>query len=189
MQSVPVSESLRLAAVRILGHQEHETCLSGWARIKLRCKLERGSPILIAGLPKHGKTYVANTIGEMLKLKWCNTSDLIKEKFDESAMCSSENLNKEDIRHHLIRIGDDICKDDPGAIVRTMFARGNKVIAGLRKPEELKSLIGLDPFVIWVTRPNCETVKDNTLITPEYCDFVLVNDDNLTSRLQSLLFS
>jgi hypothetical protein len=159
-----------------------------WAREKLRYHINLGHPILIAGMPRHGKSYIACELGRMLGVKWCNTSDLIKEKARNLLPEESALADKESIRHLLIKVGDDLCKDDPGAIVRTMTGRGYRIIAGVRKPDELKSVLNLSPFVIWVDRPGHGTVSDNTLLTPDYCDLVLVNDANLESKLQALLY-
>jgi hypothetical protein len=154
---------------------------------KFRSRVERGCPILIAGLPRHGKTYVADRLSKMLGVKWRNTSDLIKDELSRERP-EWVHGDKEEIRPLLIKIGDDLCRNDPGAIVKTLFGQGYQIIAGIRKPDELNRLLHLDPFVIWVDRPGFETVKDNTLITKEYCDFVLVNDEHLDSRLQVLAY-
>jgi shikimate kinase len=181
--SIPISEDLRVSAIRALGVPGYEACKGNWVKMKFQSRVS-SSPILIAGLPKHGKSYVAELLSMMLKEKWCNTSDLIKEKCEG---CQFE--DKESVRKLFIETGDRMCKDDPGAIIKELLSRGFKIIAGLRKPEELKSISHLNPFVIWVDRPGHPTVEDNTQIGPEYADLILVNNQNLESTLQSLVYS
>ena len=171
-----------------MGVSGHEVCKIQWAKVKLQSRISRGCPILIAGLPKHGKSHVAEIIGRMLGEKWCNTSDLIREEA-ERFRPEYKFGDKEPIRKFLIEVGDMLCEQDPGAIIKEMVSRGNKVIAGLRKPEELRAVLSLNPFVIWIDRPSYPTVEDNTKIGPEYADFILLNDDSLNDRLQALIYS
>lgn len=187
-QSVPLSEDLRLSSIRLMGVSRYEVCKIHWAKTKIQSRIEKGCPILIAGLPKHGKSHVAKIVGEMLGKPWCNTSDLIREEA-ERLRPEYKFGDKEPIRKFLIEVGDMLCERDPGAITKELFSRGNRVIAGLRKPEELRSVLHLNPFVIWVDRPGYPTVEDNTKISSEYADFILLNDENLDNRLQALLYS
>jgi predicted NAD-dependent protein-ADP-ribosyltransferase YbiA (DUF1768 family) len=186
--AVPLAEDLRLSSIRIMGLSGYETCESYWAKVKVQSRISKGCPILIAGLPTHGKSHVARMLGKMLEEKWCNTSDLIREEA-ENMRPEYKFGDKEPIRKFLIEVGDMLCAENPGAIIEELFGRGNKIIAGLRKPEELKSVLYLNPFVIWVDRPGYPTVEDNTKISAAYADFVLVNDENLEGRLQALVYS
>ena len=185
---VPMIETMRLSAFRDIGSANYRKCSETWARIRMGGILRGGGTILIAGLPRHGKTHVSDLIAKWTCLASANTSDLIAEEV-RKVFIGLDMSNKEDVRDAFIRTGDDMCRHDPAAILKTLHGRGYRVIAGVRKPAELRAFLNWNPktFVLWVDRPGHPTVKDNTLLTPDYCDTVLINDEDCEDSLKTLL--
>ena len=127
---------------------------------------------------------------------------------------------KEEIRPQLIALGDWMTggtellelpppKDDkldkemkeqfwrmPSALVRVLFHHGVRVIDGVRRPLELdnsRSVLqwfNIHTFVIWIEDPRKPHVKDNTTITKEHADAVILNDgtkDDLEKKIVDCL--
>ena len=193
MAVVPLAESMRLGAIRASGLRAYETSSEIWSGTVLRGILRTGGCILIAGLPKHGKTYVAEMLSSLItldgdKVRFSNTSDLIYEEAEDRYGKTFRDKPKEQIRETLCNIGDELCEKDPAAILKELFSRGSRVIAGVRKVDELRSFIlSVPTFVIWVDRPGYERIEDNTNLTKEYCDIVVSNDEKIESTLKHLL--
>ncbi len=187
--AIPLAETLRISAIRSIGFEKYEESRLCWAKVCLSKVIRSGGLILIAGSPKHGKTHIAQCISELTGMKFGNTSDLIYEEAIERYGKGFLEKSKEEIRGTLCEIGDSICKDDPAAICKELYSRGVRIIAGLRKLDELREILfhGIPVFVIWVTRPGHDTVVDNTNLSRDYCDFDLVNDELYETRVESLL--
>ena len=84
----------------------------------------------------------------------------------------------------------------PSALVRVLFHHGVRVIDGVRRPLELdnsRSVLqwfNIHTFVIWIEDPRKPHVKDNTTITKEHADAVILNDgtkDDLEKKIVDCL--
>jgi hypothetical protein len=126
-------------------------------------------------------------------------------------------VDKEALRPKLIEFGDFLCGSTgklsliepepaagapdktaklyrgPSALVRTLFHAGYRVIDGVRRRLELQEVrdrmewLGIPVVVFWVERPGEPVLKDNTELSKEDADVVLLNDgtpDDLRQKIQ-----
>lgn len=121
---------------------------------------------------------------------------------------------KEEIRPKLIEFGDYLCGNvgrpkllegnegglgseaelyrAPSALVRVLFHLGCRVVDGVRRRLELWETIdrllwiGVPVITIWIERPGHPTVKDNTEITSDDADVVIINDGSLEDLKQKI---
>jgi hypothetical protein len=176
--------------------------------------------IFFIGPPKHGKSTARNIVCELTGLVGASCSDFIyhflalRKKVDVSVLRA---IPKETFREELIECGDWMCKVEPihslnekaadpdidgelyrcpSAIVRALYHSGVRVIDGVRRRTELNHArehldwCGVRTLVFWVQKPGGPKVKDNTDITKEFADEVVVNDGSiieLRTKLASLL--
>jgi len=127
--------------------------------------------------------------------------------------------DKEVLRPKLIEFGDYLCGSigklelvgeptpearphtealyrGPSALVRALFHAGFRVIDGVRRRLELRDVrdrlewLGLRTIVVWVERPGAPPIKDNTELSREDADVVIVNSgstDDLRQKISSLV--
>lgn len=149
--------------------------------------------ILIGGLPQHGKSTLAAFISERLGWKYGNTSDAIYDELARRRSVSVATLQrepKEQLRPDLIATGDELCASDPAALIQLQAAAGVRVIAGVRKPDELEAARQrFRALFVWVTRPDFKSPPDNTLLTAVDADLHVVNRSLHTLRAVAGLVS
>lgn len=139
---------------------------------------------LIGGLPRHGKTEAARIIAARLNLTYGNTSDTIYAELAKERGCtvaSLESLPKETLRSALIAKGDNLCLQGGPAFLALTQLDKHDVVCGVRKPIELSLVREKYPksVFLWITRPDYDAPKDNTLLSQLDADYVVVNDGSL----------
>jgi len=154
----------------------------------------------IIGKPHHGKTRVAEAIAQALGFKQGSASDIIYEALASQYAHATGNtvadcftmlkkMPKETIRAELVRVGDDLTRNDPGALVTALVQRGCRVIDGIRRCVEIKAargIFGMETNVWWVMRhPEPPPIADNTEVTIDDSDFVILNQYPDVSKLRA----
>jgi len=174
--------------------------------------------IFVIGPPHHGKTETRKLFSELTYLKGDSTSNVIYRFLALRRQVSVEELHripKEELRPLLIEAGDfmvgarsaiaevpvnkeidDILYRIPSALIRTLYMNGYNIIDGVRRKSELSDARkhlewnGVRHLTIWVERPGLPTVADNTELTHEEADEVLINDgslDDLRAKAKAIL--
>jgi len=156
------------------------------------------------GPPRQGKTTARKLFCEMTNLRGGSCSDVIYALMAQHKGIPEAELRayeKEAVRSDLIEFGDYLCgaigklelvkatkpiREDlfraPSALVRVLFHAGCRVVDGIRRRLELQETkermewLGVPVIVFWVERPGAETLKDNTAVTKEDANFVIIND-------------
>lgn len=140
---------------------------------------------LVGGLPQHGKSTVASFLSSLSNLRSGNTSDVIYSEASLETGIPEQDLRswpKQGLRGKLVETGDRLCKDDPAFLIKKLAESGVQVITGLRKPAELESIRDFATVVvIWVIRPGSKLIQDNTLLTSDCADHIILNDGTLDS--------
>lgn len=139
--------------------------------------------IIIIGQPRHGKTELGGITARILNASFGNTSDTIYESLaakGETTVEALRKIPKEDIRERLINEGDRLCLDNP-AFLSLKQLETHRIVCGVRKPPELYGIkqVYPDAVVVWVERPAAQWFPDNTSLTREAADYVVVNDGSL----------
>jgi predicted CopG family antitoxin len=169
--------------------------------------------IFLIGHPGHGKTEARKALCEITHLKGESTSEVIYHVLAKRRGVSVAELKKtakEYLRPALIEMGDFICGGPapteeaidktvdaslyriPSALVRTLYVSGYNIIDGARRKRELSdsnaflAWNGVRTLTIWVDRPGHPYPADNTELTREDADEVVVNDGPLIALKQEL---
>lgn len=169
---------------------------------------------LFIGPPQHGKSTARKIFCELTGLRGASCSDVIyallahHKKIPEAELRA---VDKEVLRKDLIEFGDYLCgsvgklsllKADepmpdyfraPSALVRTLFHAGVRVVDGVRRRLELQEVkdrmewLGLPVVVFWIERPSQSVIADNTEVTKELADHVIVNDGDPAALKEKIL--
>jgi len=141
---------------------------------------------LFIGFPGSGKSTAAKMCAALACVKHGETSDIVYDVLAKRLGLSVERLRKipkEQIRPALIDVGDELCWVNPAALSYFHWSNGCRVISGIRRPEELHALCDVMDaakqryVIVWVSRPGCvKPDKDNTEVTPDDADRIIVND-------------
>lgn len=173
---------------------------------------------IVLGLPHHGKTAARKILSELTFLKGESTSTVIYRFLALRRKVTVESLlaqPKEILRPELIEAGDYLVgkldrilapADDPeiekvvyripSALVRTLYLNGFNIIDGVRRKEELTDTIrhlhwnGIRTLVLWIENPAEPRIADNTEVTREDADEVVLNLgtlDDLKAKLKEIL--
>ncbi len=171
--------------------------------------------IFFIGLPHSGKSEARKLACEITGLDGASCSDVIhafiaaRQKISVADWLAKP---KEERRPAEIEAGDfltgnigkmelaaaDRTVDEeffriPSGIVRLLYHRGIRVIDGVRRKLELDQARahlewnGVRSVVIWVERPGIEVVKDNTEVTKDQADEVVLNDGNVAALHAAVL--
>lgn len=135
--------------------------------------------LLIAGLPKSGKTFVGEFLARSCGVRYANTSDVIYEEAARRHGGWVMQAPKEVIRPILIEVGDDLCAGNPAELLERLVRNGNRILCGLRKPLELRTFKtnnpGLEVKSLWIQNSGIISPPDNTLLAAADCDMVIEN--------------
>jgi len=127
--------------------------------------------ILVGGLPRHGKSTAATQLSTFTGRPWADCSQVIYEKVAEAKgvdIATLRAMDKRLIREDLIRMGDELCLADPAYLAHAMIERGNTIIAGVRKPDEVKILCEeYHAVLIWVEALDEDQKAQALLLDPE----------------------
>lgn len=168
------------------------------------------------GPPHHGKTLARKFFCELTGLRGGSCSDVIygvMSHFSNRSLTLLQETPKEELRPKLIELGDYLCGQSdslelngfqlpdtiyrgPSALLRSLFHTGVLVFDGVRRRRELNHFkevlqwLGVDVRVVWVERPDHATVDDNTEVTANDADAVIVNSgsaEQLRDRVEALI--
>lgn len=172
---------------------------------------------IFIGPPHHGKTLARKIFCELTGLKGGSCSDVIyaiMSHYSGKALAELQASDKEELRPKLIELGDYLCgqRDDlplnsditvpdevyrgPSALLRALFHNGVHAYDGVRRRDELEHFkaiavwLGFDSRVIWVERPDVESVSDNTEVSHVDADAVISNDGtpgDLRVKIEALI--
>lgn len=151
----------------------------------------------LAGYPGHGKTTISKALERATSLPRGSTSDIIYPALAEEmvangeASCAASALAelkirpKEEIRSRLVATGDRLTKSDPSYLLRTLVKdHGCRAVDGVRRVEEFREARqllekeGLFIVLFWIKRsPEPARIYDNTTLTEEDADAVIINED------------
>lgn len=135
------------------------------------------TPVLfLTGLPQHGKSTARKFLCDRLRLSGASCSDFIYPTLaklwglEEAALRA---LPKEELRPHLVALGDLMTAQDAGRLVDLALQDGRRVIDGIRRISEFDAAVrhakakGLRPISIWVSRTGAGAphIRDNTQST------------------------
>jgi hypothetical protein len=174
------------------------------------------SAFIFIGPPHHGKTLARKIFCELTGMRGGSCSDVIYailSHFTKTPVSELQALPKEELRPRLIELGDYLCgaRDTlelnkftvpdniyrgPSALLRSLFHTGALVFDGVRRKDELAHFagiltwLGIEHRVLWVERPGCPTVSDNTEVTVDDATVVVVNDgtpSQLRAKIEALV--
>ena len=159
---------------------------------------------LFVGPPHHGKTTARKIFCDLTGIRGASTSDVIYALLAQHKGITEAELrafDKEDIRKELIEFGDFLCGSigkleiiktekpvradlyrAPSALVRALFHGGFRALDGVRRKLELQEVrermewLGIPTVVTWIERPDQPVIADNTQLTKEDADQVIIND-------------
>ena len=120
---------------------------------------------IITGPPLHGKTTFAEMLCTALNSTAGpgNTSDVIYAELADRLGVSVRALRripKEDLRPALVDLGNELCDEDPGYLVRQLVRR-HRVLTGVRRCMEY--IESPDPkHMIWLEYEGGPKIEDNT---------------------------
>lgn len=124
---------------------------------------------VICGWPKHGKSEIAKILSKYLDEAWDDCSSIIYNTLSERLGIPVDKLldhfggDKERLRPELIRIGDELCSNDPSFLVKTQYMSDIRIIAGVRRISELDDISRIAWCMpLWVHRTNHPIIRDNT---------------------------
>lgn len=171
--------------------------------------------IFFIGPPQHGKTEARKQACEITGLGGASCSDVIHAFIAarrKITVAEWRAIPKEERRPIEIQAGDFLCGsigkleeqpvDDtvdrlffriPSGIVRVLYHQGIRVIDGVRRRLELDQARahlewnGVRSIVIWVERKGAPTIQDNTELTREQADEVILNDGSIAELHAAVL--
>jgi hypothetical protein len=170
--------------------------------------------IIFIGAPQVGKTEARKAVCQLTGLRGGSCSEVIDQFLVEVAGLKPEQLagtSKEEMRPLKVKAGDflvgafpepegipeewkaAIDYRIPSLLIRTLYMAGRNVIDGVRRPLELQEARdrlewnGIRHLTVWIDRPDAPKIADNTALTKEHADEVVVNDGTLEQLKERLI--
>ena len=143
---------------------------------------------LVMGPPQHGKSTTANILSVRIQGRFGSTSSIVYEELAHELNTSVEALRripKEELRPELVRKGNDLCSINPSHLVEALIDRDFNIIDGVRRLRELKKTevlfqeLGVKLHKLWIFNPKGPTIQDNTEITEDLADHIIINSGTL----------
>lgn len=130
----------------------------------------------LTGFPQHGKSTARKYLCDRLSLTGASCSDFIYPELARLWGVTEGHLRslpKEELRPHLVALGDLMTAQDAGRLVGLALDDGRRVIDGIRRIAEFDAAVrharsrGRRPVSIWVSRtgPGTPNIRDNTQLT------------------------
>jgi hypothetical protein len=149
------------------------------------------------GKPRVGKSTVATILGDLLQLKWGDTSDVIYKTIATRKGTTVDKLKeipKEELRPELIEVGNYLCDQSPIALSYGLIKGGTSIVCGIRRKKEFNCLLTklealqVPYTTIFVKNKNVPDIKDNLEVTEDDCSIVINNDSGLSDLKNDLVY-